>query len=102
MNCAGLKPHYEDLKNDAKLRKADIILLAEISSMEGENQDSFRLLGYTQSLMNMGNGKGLGGYNDDTKFLSDAKLQNKKFKLAKYKQKDIDVISLYRKSETHH
>ena len=68
MNCAGLKPHYEDLKNDAKLRKADIILLAEISLMEEEHIDSFPLLGYTQSLMTMGNGKGLGGYYDDKKF----------------------------------
>ena len=31
MNCAGLKSHYEEIKRDYRVTKADIIHLAEIS-----------------------------------------------------------------------
>ena len=43
MNCAGLRTHFEDIKTDDKLLKADIMHLIEASMMEEENDAEFAL-----------------------------------------------------------
>ena len=53
------KSHFEDIKTDVKLRKADIITLLETSLLENDKEEEFELLGYSKSSIKSGNGKGI-------------------------------------------
>ena len=68
LNCAGLKPHFEDIKTDDRLLNADLIHLIESSLTKEDDADEFILNGYKQSFMKMGQGKGITAYYDQDKF----------------------------------
>ena len=68
-NCAGIKPHYQDIKCDSKLKKADMINLLETSLLSGDHDEDFPLMDYSQDFINIGMGKGIGTYFDRKKFV---------------------------------
>ena len=57
MNCAGLRAHFEDIKTDDKLLKADIMHLIETSMKEEENDHEYELEGFHHSFIKCGIGK---------------------------------------------
>ena len=67
LNCAGLKAHYEDIKIDQRVLKADIIHLVEISLTDKDNDQEFRLEGYEEKFIKIGLGKGIATYYDKEK-----------------------------------
>ena len=95
-NCAGIKPHYQDIKCDSKLKKADMINLLETSLLSGDHDEDFPLMDYSQDFINIGMGKGIGTYFDSKKFVKDQDIQTEKFQANKFRHNDIDLICLYR------
>ena len=57
LNCAGLKAHFQDIKTDDRLQRADIMHLVEISLTENEDESAFALDGYKHKFVKNGNGK---------------------------------------------
>ena len=96
LNCAGIKPHYQDIKCDPKLRKADIINLLETSLLSDDNDGDFPLMDYSQDFIKIGRGKGIGTYFDSRKFMKDQDIHTEKFQANKFQHIDVDLICLYR------
>ena len=96
LNCAGLKPDFEDFKLDKNVAKADIITIAETSILPKDNEDLFALQGYTHSFLKVGPGKGIGSYFKIDMFKTDKTLVMDRFQAAKFKHEKIDIIAIYR------
>ena len=62
LNCAGLKPHFADIKVDDKVLNGDIIHFSETSLAIQDVAEQYELPGYTALLNSVGNGKGLVTY----------------------------------------
>ena len=96
LNCAGLRVHYEDIKADDKLQKADVIHLVETSLKKDDDIEEFILEGYTKTFINIDNGKGIATYYDDTKISLIHEVKRDKFQIIKLKNNDLDIINIYR------
>jgi exonuclease III len=96
LNCAGLKPHFEDIKTDDRLLNADLIHLIETSLTKEDDEEEFILDGYKQSFMKMGQGKGITTYYDQEKIIQIAEVKKEKFQITKFKHKSLDIINIYR------
>ena len=68
LNCAGLNVHFQDMKTDDKLLKADIMHLVETSLTKEDNVEDFALEGYVKTFSNIKKGKGIGTFYDEKKF----------------------------------
>ena len=101
LNCAGLKAHYDDIKNDKKIMKADIIHLNETSLDEEDDEKDFPLNEYTVSGIKAGAGKGIVTYFNSQKFKIDKKIKAVKYQALKFVHKDVDIISIYRSQLAH-
>ena len=62
LNCAGLKPHFDDIKVDDKVLNGDIIHFSETSLTTQDDTEQYELPGYTELFNSVGNGKGLATY----------------------------------------
>ena len=96
LNCAGLKAHFQDIKTDNRLQKADIIHLVETSISEEEDESAFILDGYKQRFIKNGNGKGISTYYKDDKLQHVEDIKTDKFQMTKFKHEQIDLINVYR------
>ena len=96
MNCAGLKPHFNDITSDTKLPMADVISLLEISLEPNDNVDSFSLPDYNSNLMKIGKGKGIGTYWKCDQFKMDSDVITDHFQIVKVTNNMADIISIYR------
>ena len=96
LNIAGLKPHYDDLKCDMKVMKADILCLVETSLEKDDQVQDFPLNGYRVDGIKAGKGKGLVSYFDEYNFTLVKKIESSKFQIVKLKHKDFDIITIYR------
>ena len=96
LNCAGLKPHFEDIKTDDRLLNADLIHLIETSLTKEDDEEELILDGYKQSFMKMGQGKGISTYYDLDKLSQIAEVRMEKFQITKFKHHSMDIINIYR------
>ena len=96
LNCAGLKAHFQDIENDERLLKANIIHLVESSLTEDDDDDKFNLEGYQKELIIRGLGKGIATYYDQDKFIPIEKVNGEKFQITKFKHRELDIINVYR------
>ena len=96
LNCAGLNAHYQDIKTDERLQKADIIHLTETSLTEDADTNTLLLDGYEQSFILNGKGKGIATYYKPEKFETAGEVNLDKFQIAKFKHKNLDLINIYR------
>ena len=101
LNCAGLKSHFQDIKTDDRLQRADIIHLVEISLMENEDEDAFPLDGYSHKFIKNGNGKGIATYYAKEKFHHVEDIKTEKFQIIKFKHEVLDIINVYRSQSGH-
>ena len=101
LNCAGLKAHFNDIKTDDKLFKADIIHLVETSLTKEDYIEEFTLDGYSEAFINIGNGKGIATYYDDMKVKPIEEVKMDKYQITKFQHKALDIINIYR-SQTGH
>ena len=96
MNCAGIKPHFEDIKIDVQLRHANMIQLLETSLQDHDIEEEYELSGYSQSFIKKGNGKGLASYFEEDKFTTSEKISSDQFQIIKQRHEKVDVICIYR------
>ena len=96
LNCAGLNAHYQDIKTDDRLQKADIIHLTETSLTEDNDTKELLLDGYEESFIVNGKGKGIATYYKPEKFEPAGEVNTDKFQITKFKHKNLDLINIYR------
>jgi exonuclease III len=101
LNCAGLKAHFQDIKTDGRLQRADIMHLVEISLTENEDEDAFALDGYNHKFIKNGNGKGIATYYAQDKFHHVEDIKREKFQITKFKHVVLDIINVYRSQSGH-
>jgi exonuclease III len=101
LNCAGLKAHFQDIKTDDRLQRADIMHLLEISLTENEDEDAFALEGYSHRFVKNGNGKGIATYYAQDKFHHVEDIKTEKFQITKFKHEVLDIIYVYRSQSGH-
>ena len=97
LNCAGLKAHFNDIKTDNTLLKADIILLQE-TSLEIEGLDKFEIESHTiQVHVRQGNGKGISVYMKKP-FKEKIVQTGKGYQVIKITAEYLDIFNIYRSS----
>ena len=96
LNCSGLKAHFQDIKTDDRLQKANIIHLVECSLTEEDNGLDFILEGYNQQLIRIGPGKGIATYFNSDIFNPAEEVKTDKLQITKFKHKAMDIINVYR------
>ena len=96
LNCARLKPHFEDIKSDHTLKKSDIIHLQETWLEESEGQvDQLQLPNYQVRNIKVGKGKGITTYYSKS-FHHVIDVVNPNYQITKYESKHITSINIYR------
>ena len=97
LNCAGLRPHFEDIKADDKLLKASVLMLSETSLTELTDEANYQLPGYESNFGTVGNGKGVACYHrvpgKQPQFLKQPNYQ-----IAFLAMDRVDIINVYRSS----
>jgi exonuclease III len=101
LNCSGLKAHFQDIKTDDRLLKADIIHLVECSLTDEDNKDEFSLEGYNQQFITIGPGKGIATYFKNDRFNPAEEVLADKFQITKFKHEIMDIVSVYRSQSGH-
>ena len=96
LNCAGIKPHYQDIECDQKLKRADLICLIETSLLSSDDEEQYPLMGYSKNFIKIGLGKGIGSYYNRNKVTKEQDIQYEALQVSKFINREIDVICLYR------
>ena len=95
LNCAGIKAHMEDIEQDNKVLKANIIHLIETSLQENE-ECPLILPGYSVHNLSVGKGKGITTFFKPDIFTPESDYITSKMQISKFNSIDLDVISVYR------
>ena len=98
LNCAGLKPHYEDIRSDETIKQGDIIYLVE-TSLEKDEESPLKLLGYESHVISVGNGKGIATYYKTGMFIHKQDYITPNMQITKFWSNNINVINVYRSSK---
>ena len=96
MNCAGLPAHFKDIQNDRRLEVADMIQLLETSLTNQNKDEDYSLPGLSSDFISIGNGKGIASFYNRQLFTVNDKIGSQMFQLISFKNRDIDVICVYR------
>ena len=99
LNCAGLESHYEDIKTDTKLQRANIIHLSEIS-LDKHDEGQHELDGYNSHFIIVGNGKGIATYYMEN-FTHKQDFISPQMQITKFSSERIDTINVYRSQNGH-
>ena len=95
MNCAGLSAHFEDIKADERLLKADILLLQE-TSLSVNDPNDFEIISHPVKFhVKDGRGKGVSVYMKP-RLVEMTHCIDDGFQIAKISLKEFDVINVYR------
>ena len=99
VNCAGLLPHFRDIRKDMKLQNGDILHLLETSLPVDIDEEDITLNGYKGSFINVGNGKGLASFVKDGITAEPVQdIVKPTLQVAKFDIEGIESISVYRSS----
>ena len=97
MNCAGLRAHFEDLKADEKLQRADILLFQE-TSLNVNDENNFQMNSHPiQFHVKNGKGKGVSVYMKQI-YSDKTWCSEEWFQIAKISLKKLDILNVYRSS----
>ena len=95
LNCAGLKPHVEDIKADYNLLHSDILFLVETSLL---SNDEVQIDGYEPYLHNISRGRGMAAFSRMNGFLFLQEIKYIGIHIIKYRKSDVCLLSVYRSS----
>ena len=99
VNCAGLKAHWDDIKMDNKLLKADLILLQE-TSLNHDDSTLYELSSHPLCFhVKKGNGKGVSIYSKKNYLLKKSYV-SEGFQIAMISIEGINIINVYRSSSS--
>ena len=97
-NCAGLKPHYENILYDESVQRGNIIHLVE-TSLEKNEESPLNLWGYESHIISVGNGKGIATYYKASMFTNKHDYITPNMQITKFCSNKIDVINMNRSSK---
>ena len=95
MNCAGLKPHIEDIRTDEKTMQADIIHLIETSLNENE-VNQLKIRDYEVNDCSVRKGMGISTHYKKDKFKIENNYAMMEIQVSKFTSENLDVITVYR------
>ena len=96
LNCAGLTAHFQDIKTDKKLLKADIIHLDETHITDETDASTLALNGFSDYFINVGKGKGIATYISENITATSTAFKGSRLQIVKVSMKEIDSINVYR------
>ena len=97
MNCAGLQAHYEDIKADERLHKADILLFQE-TSLNVDDQRDFEIVSHPVLFhVRNGRGKGVSVYMKQ-RYIEKTCCSKEGFQIAKIILNRLNILNVYRSS----
>ena len=97
MNCAGLKAHFEDIKADERILKADILLLQE-TSLNVDDEAHFEMTSHpVQFHVRDGKGKGVSVYMKQ-RYIGKNWFKGDGFQIAKISFEGFTILNVYRSS----
>ena len=100
LNCAGLRPHFEDILSDEKLLMADCLLFQETSVTTEEALGSYAIPAYIKTVFNcFGNGKGIATYSK-INFEKEMNRSETSIQVLKTSFKKLDIINVYRSADS--
>ena len=92
LNCAGLKPHLEDIRADYYLLHSDVMFLVETSLLSNEE---VQIDGYQSYFQNVSRGRGMAAFSRGNIAFVD-EIRNIGIHVTKYKQHSVCILSVYR------
>ena len=92
MNCAGLKPHIQDIRNDTYLLHSDVLFLVETSLLNNEHA---QIDGYHSYLQNVSRGKGMAAFSQ-SRLLLIQEIREIGIHVTKFKKDSLCLLSVYR------
>ena len=99
LNCAGLLPHFRDIKKDSKLLQADIIHLIETSLPKEADTSDIYLEGFYGTFINMGRGKGIATFmREDIQIEHEGDIVKDTLQITKFNIKGMKTMVVYRSS----
>ena len=97
LNCAGLQAHFEDIKADERIQKADVLLLQE-TSLNVDNNDNFELTSHPiQFHVRDGRGKGVSVYMKQ-RYAGKTMYKEEGFQIAGFSMEELAILNIYRSS----
>ena len=97
MNCAGLRAHFQDIKSDEKIEKADILLLQE-TSLNVDGDDNFEMTSHPINFhVRDGRGKGVSIYMRRRYIVKDW-CKGVGFQIAKISVGGFTILNVYKSS----
>ena len=95
LNCAGLKPHVDDIKADYYLLHSDILFLVETSLFGNEE---VQIDAYEAYFHNISRGRGMAAFSRTNGFTFLQEIKYIGIHIIKYRKDDVCFLSVYRSS----
>ena len=96
LNCAGLRPHFQDIKADKFLLNATILQFVETSIPRDAPTDNLEIDGYNSTFLNLGRGRGASTYvrNETVKFSKN--FIDTGVQISKFVSEELCLLIVYR------
>ena len=98
VNCAGLIAHFQDIKTDKKMLKADLLHLDETHITDEIDVSDLALDGFSAHFTNAGKGKGIATYKAENITATISSFKGTGLQIVKVSMEEIDSINVYRSS----
>ena len=95
LNCAGLKPHVDDIKADYYLLHCDILFLVETSLLGNEE---VHIDAYEPNFHNISRGRGIAAFSRTNGFSFIQEIKDIGIHIIKYRKSEVCFLSVYRSS----
>ena len=96
LNCAGLKSHIQDIRNDDFLLKANVLQLVETSLENSSKTCNLEIDGYNSYFLNVSKGKGQAIYINEETAKLECNLVENGIQLSKFTISSLILITVYR------
>ena len=96
LNCAGLRPHIEDIRLDPCLTKADVMHFVETSLEKNSATDCLHIDGYTANFLKIARGKGIATFVRKNVFQLDQNFVENGIQVSKFTSSELTLVTVYR------
>ena len=96
LNCAGLRAHIEDIRNDPCLAKANVMHFVETSLDKNSSTDNLQIDGYVSNFVKVSRGKGISTFVKGTSLSFENNFVDDGIQVSKYSSNDLILVVVYR------
>ena len=96
LNCAGLRGHIKDIKNDAFLLHSNVLEFVETSVPNNANTSELEIDGYNSHFLNIGRGRGAATYIQNKVVSFSENFTAIGIQISKFTSNDLCLLSIYR------